>query len=134
MSIVRIDPEGRRNAEHIAIIVVVDFAPIQCHFHSSSSGATPIADDGHRPIHLIASNPTEVTATGPALLTVLTGPFTCKGLACCLQGLGLLHRKLASKAVGCHVRSLGFPGFLDRARLDGAAGYKRSDQSAANRA
>ena len=34
MSIVRIDPEGRRNAEHIAIIVVVDLVPIQCHFRS----------------------------------------------------------------------------------------------------
>ena len=79
MSIVRIDPEGRRNAEHIAIIVVVDVVPIQCHFRSSSSGATTIADDGHRPIHLIASNPTEVTVTGPALRTV--------GLL--LQGLGL---------------------------------------------
>ena len=34
MSIVRIDPEGRRNAEHIAIIVVVDLVPIHCHFRS----------------------------------------------------------------------------------------------------
>ena len=96
MSIVRIDPEGRRNAEHIAIIVVVDLVPIQCHFRSSSSGATTIADDGHRPIHLIASNPTEVTVTGPALRTVATGLSTCKSLACCLQCLGLLQRKLAS--------------------------------------
>ena len=32
MSIVRIDPEGRRNAEHIAIIVVVDLVPIQARF------------------------------------------------------------------------------------------------------
>ena len=101
MSIVRIDPEGRRNAEHIAIIVVVDLVPIQWYFRSSSSSATTIADDGHRPIHLIASNPTGVTATGPALRTVATGPSTCKSLACCLQGLGLLHRKLASKAVCC---------------------------------
>ena len=125
-------PRGAAGLEHIAIIVDVDLVPIQCHFRSSSSGATTIADDGHRPIHLIASNPTEVTATGPALLTVLTGPFTCKGLACCLQGLGWLHRKLTSKAVCCRVRSLGFPGFLDRARLDGAAGYERSDQFAAS--
>ena len=95
------DPEGRRNAEHIAIIVVVDLASIQSQFDSSSSSATTIADDGHRPIHLIASNPTGVTVTGPALRTVATGPSTCKALACCLQGLGLLHRKLASKAVGC---------------------------------
>ena len=101
MSIVRIDPEGRRNAEHIAIIIVVDLVPIQCLFRSSSSSATTIADDGHRPIHLIACNPRGVTATGPALRTVATGPSTCKALACCLQGLGLLHRKLASKAVGC---------------------------------
>ena len=101
MSIVRIDPEGRRNAEHIAIIVVVDLASIQSQFDSSSSSATTIADDGHRPIHLIASNPTGVTAIGPALRTVATGPSTCKALACCLQGLGLPHRKLASKAVGC---------------------------------
>ena len=34
MSIVRIDPEGRRNAEHIAIIIVVDLVPIQSHFRS----------------------------------------------------------------------------------------------------
>jgi len=34
MSIVRIDPGGGRNAEHIAIIVVVDLVPIQCHFRS----------------------------------------------------------------------------------------------------
>ena len=59
-----------------AIIIVVDLVPIQCHFRSSSSNATTIADDGHRPIHLIASNPTEVTATGPALRTVTRGlPF-----------------------------------------------------------
>ena len=101
MSIVRIDPEGRWNAEHIAIIVVVDLVPIQCHFRSSSSGATTIADDGHRPIHLIASNPTGVTVTGHALRTVASGPSTCRALACCLQGLGLLHCKLASKAVCC---------------------------------
>ena len=88
-------------SEHIAIIVVVDLASIQSQFDSSSSSATTIADDGHRPIHLIASNPTGVTVTGPALRTVATGPSTCKALACCLQGLGLLHRKLASKAVGC---------------------------------
>ena len=94
-------PEGRRNAKHIAIIVVVDLASIQSQFDSSSSSATTIADDGHRPIHLIASNPTGVTAIGPALRTVATGPSSCKALACCLQGLGLLHRKLASKAVGC---------------------------------
>ena len=88
-------------SEHIAIIVVVDLASIQSQFDSSSSSATTIADDGHRPIHLIASNPTGVTAIGPALRTVATGPSSCKALACCLQGLGLLHRKLASKAVGC---------------------------------
>ena len=34
MSIVRIDPEGRRNAKHIAIIIVVDLVPIQSHFRS----------------------------------------------------------------------------------------------------
>ena len=88
-------------SEHIAIIVVVDLASIQSQFDSSSSSATTIADLGHRPIHLIASNPTGVTAIGPALRTVATGPSSCKALACCLQGLGLLHRKLASKAVGC---------------------------------
>ena len=94
-------PRGAAELEHIAIIVDVDLVPIQCHFRSSGSSATTIADVGHRPIHLIASNPTEVTVTGPALRTVATGPSTCKALACCLQGLGLLHRKLASKAVGC---------------------------------
>ena len=112
MSIVRIDPEGRRNAEHIAIIVVVDLVPIQCHFRSSSSNATIIADDGHRPIHLIASNPTEVTVTGPALRTVATGPSTCKALACCLQGIG----------------------FPVRARRDGAAAREPSDEPPASRA
>ena len=95
-----IDREGRRNAEHIAIIVVVDLVPIQCHFRSSSSGVTTIAADGPRPIHRMAGNPTGVTVTGPALQTVATGPSTCKALACCLQGLGLLTI-LASKAVGC---------------------------------
>ena len=99
MSIDRIDPEGRRNAEHIAILVVVDLVPSQCHFRSSSSSATTIADDGHRPIHLIASNPTEVTVTGPALRTVATGPSTCKALACCLQGLVLLHRNLVNMSM-----------------------------------
>ena len=39
MSIVRIDPEGRRNAEHIAIIVVVDLVPIQSHLDSSFARA-----------------------------------------------------------------------------------------------
>ena len=60
MSIVRIDPEGRRNAEHIAIIVVVDLVFIQSHFRSRRSQAqqpwyedahtaTGPAQDGHRP-------------------------------------------------------------------------------------
>ena len=34
MSIVRIDPERRRHAEHIAILIVFDLVPIQSHFHS----------------------------------------------------------------------------------------------------
>ena len=83
------------------IVVVVDLVPIQTHLDSSIFSATNIADYGHRPTHLTSSNATGVTATGPALRTVATGPSTCKALACCLQGLGLLHRKLASKAVGC---------------------------------
>ena len=33
-----IDPEGRWNAEHIAIIVVVDLVPIQSHLDSSNCG------------------------------------------------------------------------------------------------
>ena len=54
MSIVRIDPGGGRNAEHIAIIVVVDLVPIQCHFRSRRPQAQqPLYQDGH-------------TATGPA--------------------------------------------------------------------
>ena len=54
MSIVRIDPEGRRNAEHIAIIVVVDLVPIQSHFRSRRPQAQqPLYQDAH-------------TATGPA--------------------------------------------------------------------
>ena len=39
MSIVRIDPEGRRNAEHIAIIIVGTSSPSKAIF----------AQDGHRP-------------------------------------------------------------------------------------
>ena len=54
MTIVRIDPEGRRNAEHIAIIVVVDLVPIQSHFRSRRPQAQqPLYQDGP-------------TATGPA--------------------------------------------------------------------
>ena len=54
-----IDREGRRNAEHIAIIVVVDLVPIQCHFR----------EDGHRP-----SNHCIKTATRPqAQLKTATG-------------------------------------------------------------
>ena len=62
-------PRGAAELEHIAIIVDVDLVRIQCHFRSSSSGATTIADNGHRPIHLFASNPTWMTATSPALRT-----------------------------------------------------------------
>ena len=57
---VRIDPEGRRNAEHIAITVVVDLVAIQSHFRSRRAQAQPPlyqdahtatgpAQDGHRP-------------------------------------------------------------------------------------
>ena len=66
-------PRGAAELEHIAIIVDVDLVPIQCHFRSSSSGATSIGDNGHRPIQLFASNPIGVTATGPVLRTVATG-------------------------------------------------------------
>ena len=49
-----IDPEDRWNAEHIAIIVVVDLVPIQCHFRSRRPQAQqPLSQNGH-------------TATGPA--------------------------------------------------------------------
>jgi len=54
MSIVRSNPEGRRNAEHIAIIVVVDLVPIQSHFRSSRPQAQQLV---HQDAH---------TATGPA--------------------------------------------------------------------
>ena len=55
MSIVRIDPEGRRNAEHIAIIVVVDLVPIQSHFRSRRPRAQQaLYQDAH-------------TATGPII-------------------------------------------------------------------
>ena len=59
MSIVRIDPEGRRNAEHIAIIIVVDLVPIQSHLLSRS----------HRPSNHCIKTPTRPqaqlkTATG----------------------------------------------------------------------
>ena len=69
-------PRSQRGAaelEHIVIIVDVHLVPIQCHFRSSSFGATSIADNGHRPIQCFASNPTGVTATGPVLRTVATG-------------------------------------------------------------
>ena len=66
-------PRGAAELEHIAIIVDVDLVPIQCHFRSSSSGATSIGDNGHRPIQLFASNLIGVTATGPVLRTVATG-------------------------------------------------------------
>ena len=55
MSIVRIDPEGRRNAEHIAIIVVVDLVPTQSHFRSTRPQARGM------------------TATGPAIMEVDPG-------------------------------------------------------------
>ena len=45
MSIVRIDPEGRRNAEHIAIIVVVDLVPIQSHAASDDDRRQQTTDD-----------------------------------------------------------------------------------------
>ena len=59
MSIVRIDPEGWRNAEHIAIMVVVVLVLIQIHFcsrrpqaqqplHPDDHMATGPAQDGHR--------------------------------------------------------------------------------------
>ena len=48
--------------------VLISFGVIP-EFRSSSSGATTIADNGHRPIHLFASNPTWMTATSPALRT-----------------------------------------------------------------
>ena len=54
MSIVRIDPEGWRNAEHIAIMVVVVLVPIQIDFCSRRPQAQqPLHPDGHM-------------ATGPA--------------------------------------------------------------------
>ena len=60
MSIVRIDPEGRRNAEHIAIIIVVGLVPIQSHFRSSRPQAQqPLYQDGHTatgPAHLLTKN------------------------------------------------------------------------------
>ena len=50
MSIVRIDPEGWRNAEHIAITVVVVLVPIQIHFCSRRPQAQqPLHPDGHWP-------------------------------------------------------------------------------------
>ena len=55
-----IDPEGRRNAEHIAIIVIVDLVPIQCHFRSRRPQAQqPLYQDGHTatgPAHLLSKN------------------------------------------------------------------------------
>ena len=49
MSIVRIDPEGRRNAEHIAIIVVVDLVPIQSHFRSRRPQAQQLTGERSLP-------------------------------------------------------------------------------------
>ena len=55
MLIGRIDPEGRRNAEHIAIIIVVDLVLIQSHFRSRWPQAQqPLYSDAH-------------TATGPII-------------------------------------------------------------------
>ena len=71
MSIVRIDPEGRRNAEHIAIIIVVDLVPIQSHFRSRRPQAQqPLSQDTH-------------TATGPAHLR---GPAHVSGGASAVIG------------------------------------------------
>ena len=62
------------NAGHIAIIVVVDLVPIQSHLDSGDLCATDSAENKHLPIHFISSNPTGMTATGPALRTKVTGP------------------------------------------------------------
>ena len=51
-------PRGAAELEHIAIIVDVDLVPIQCHFRSSSSGATSIGDNGHRPSNERIQTPT----------------------------------------------------------------------------
>ena len=51
MSIVRIDPERWRNAEHILMIVVVDFVPITAIF-------------------------AQAALVPPPLLTTATGPYT----------------------------------------------------------
>ena len=60
MSIVRIHPGGGRNAERIAIIIVVDLVPIQCHFRSRRPQAQqPLYQDGHTatgPAHLLTKN------------------------------------------------------------------------------
>ena len=50
MSIVHIHPEGRWNAEHIAIIVVVDLVPTQSHFRSSRPQARGMSATGLGPI------------------------------------------------------------------------------------
>ena len=49
MSIVRIDPEGRRNAKHIAIIIVVDHVPIQSHFRSRRPQAQQLTGERSLP-------------------------------------------------------------------------------------
>ena len=50
-----------------AIIVVVDFVPIQSHLDSSTSSATNIADDGHRPVHVTSSNATRGDGHRPGI-------------------------------------------------------------------
>ena len=69
MSIVRIDSGGGRNAEHIAIIVVVDLVPIQCHFRSRRPQAQP---NSRRP------QARGITATGLGRNQCL-GPTQCIG-------------------------------------------------------
>ena len=73
MSIVRIDPEGWRNAQHIAIIVVVDLVPIQMDFCSkwpqqglcrSKALEQPQAFHNRRPHAIAATGLSQPAATG----------------------------------------------------------------------
>ena len=72
MSIVRIDPEGWRNAEHIAIIVVVDLVPIQSHFRTRRPQAQHKTATGfkHGHVEVLRASPAAASAAASSASTV----------------------------------------------------------------
>ena len=57
-------------------------------------------DDGDEAVHIDRAH-MRLAACDALYEAQAPTTLACKALTCCLQGLGLLHRKLASKAVGC---------------------------------